>query len=238
MRLRAEDGRFLRVAHRGAAALAAENSLAAIEAGLAADVDIVEFDVLEVGGRLVVAHAPELAVPDGPTLDDALELARASRPDVGLDVDLKWHGFEEKVVDAIRRHGLVERTLISSCFAPSLRAVRTLEPSLATAFAYPFDRYRASERRVVPEALVRATLAGMKRALPARVQRMLARAEADVATVHWLVISPRLVERCHAMGAAVWAWTVNDASVIESVAAAGVDGIVSDDPRLFQRPKL
>ncbi len=83
MRLRAEDGRFLRIAHRGAAALAAENSLAAIEAGLAANVDIVEFDVLEVGGRLVVAHAPELAVPDGPTLDDALELARASGPTSG-----------------------------------------------------------------------------------------------------------------------------------------------------------
>jgi glycerophosphoryl diester phosphodiesterase len=233
VRLRAEDGRFLRIAHRGAAALAAENSLAAIEAGLAADVDIVEFDVLEVGGRLVVAHAPELAVPDGPTLDDALELARASRPDVGLDVDLKWHGFEEEVVETIRRHGLVERTLISSCFAPSLRAVRMLEPSLATAFAYPFDRHRASERRVVPEALVRASLAGMKWALPARIQRMLLRAEADVATLHWLVISPRLVERCHAVGAAVWAWTVNDANVIESMAVADVDGIISDDPRLF-----
>ncbi len=238
MRLRSEEGRFLRIAHRGAAALAAENSLAAIEAGLAADVDIVEFDVLEVRGRLVVAHAPELAVPDGPTLDDALELARASRPDIGLDVDLKWHGFEEKVVETIRRHGLVERTLISSCFASSLRAVRTLEPCFATAFAYPFDRYRASERRVVPEALVRASLAGMKWALPARIQRMLLRAEADVATLHWLVISPRLVERCHAVGAAVWAWTVNDANVIESIAAAGVDGIVSDDPRLFQRPEL
>lgn len=233
MRLRAEDGQFLRIAHRGAAALAAENSLAAIEAGLAADIDLVEFDVVEVGGRLVVAHAPELAVLDGPTLDDALELAKASRPDVGLDVDLKWHGFEERVVETIRRHGLVERTLISSCFAPSLRAVRKLEPRLATAFAYPFDRYGASERRIVPEALVRASLAGMKRALPARIQRMLLRAEADVATLHWLVISPRLVERCHAAGAAVWAWTVNDADVIESVAAAGVDGIISDDPRLF-----
>jgi len=233
VRLHSEDGRFLRIAHRGAAALAAENSLAAIQAGLAADVDLVEFDVLEVGGRLVVAHAPELAVPGGPTLDDALELARASRPEVGLDVDLKWHGFEERVVEAIRRHGLVERTLISSCFAPSLRAVRELDPRLATAFAYPFDRHRASERRVVPEALIRASLAGMRRALPARIQRMLLRAEADVATLHWLVISPRLVERCHAVGAAVWAWTVNDADVIESVAAAGVDGVITDDPRLF-----
>jgi len=233
VRLRAEDGRLLRIAHRGAAALAAENSLAAIEAGLAADVDLVEFDVLEVGGRLVVAHAPELAIAGGPTFDDALELARASRPEVGLDVDLKWHGFEEGVVEAIRRHGLVERTLISSCFAPSLRAVRRLEPRLATAFAYPFDRHRASERRIVPEALIRASLAGMRRALPARIQRMLLRAEADVATLHWLVISPRLVERCHAVGAAVWAWTVNDADVIESVAAAGVDGVITDDPRLF-----
>ncbi|HLM33832.1 MAG TPA: glycerophosphodiester phosphodiesterase [Gaiellaceae bacterium] len=233
MRLRAEDGRFLRIAHRGAAALAAENSLAAIEAGLAADVDLVEFDVLEVEGRLVVAHAPELAVADAPALDAALELARAAPPEVGLDVDLKWHGFEARVVETIRRHGLVERTLVSSCFAPSLREVRKLEPRLATAFAYPFDRYRASERRVVPEALVRASLAGMRRTLPARIQRMLLRAEADVATLHWLVISPRLVERCHAAGAAVWAWTVNDADMIESVAAAGVDGIISDDPRLF-----
>jgi glycerophosphoryl diester phosphodiesterase len=233
VRLHAENGRYVRIAHRGAAALADENSLAAIEAGLAADVDLVEFDLLEVGGRLVVAHTPELAVPGGPTLDDALQLARASRPEVGLDVDLKWHGFEEKVVEAIRRHGLVERTLISSCFAPSLRAVRKREPRLATAFSYPFDRYRTSERRVVPEALIRASLAGMRRALPARIQRMLLRAEADVATLHWLVISPRLVERCHAVGAAVWAWTVNDADVIESVAATGVDGIITDDPRLF-----
>ena len=233
MRLRAEDGRFLRIAHRGAAALAAENSLAAIEAGLAADVDLIEFDVLEMGGRLVVAHAPELAVPGGPTLDDALELVGASRPEVGLDVDLKWHGFEERAIETIRRHGLVERTLISSCFAPSLREVRTLEPRLATAFAYPFDRYRASERRVVPETFIRASLAAMKLALPARIQRMLRRAQADVASLHWLVISPRLVERCHAAGAGVWAWTVNDPNVIESVAAAGVDGVISDDPRLF-----
>ena len=234
MRLRAEGGRFLRIAHRGAAALAAENSLAAIEAGLAADVDLVEFDVLEVRGRLVVAHAPELAVDGGPTFDDALELARASRPEVGLDVDLKWHGFEERVVEAIQRHGLVERTLISSCFAPSLRVVRKLDPRLATAFAYPFDRYGANERRVVPKPLVRASLAAMRMVLPARIQRLLRRAEADVATLHWLVISPRLVERCHAVGAAVWAWTVNDSEVIESVAAAGVDGVISDDPRLFR----
>ncbi len=233
MRLRAEDGRFLRIAHRGAAALAAENSLAAIEAGLAADIDLIEFDVLEREGRLVVAHAPELAVPGGPTLDDALELARASRPEVGLDIDLKWHGFEGRVIETIRRHGLVERTLISSCFAPSLREVRRLEPRLATAFAYPFDRYRASERRAVPETFIRASLAAMKRALPGRIQRMLLRAEADVATLHWLVISPRLVERCHAVGAGVWAWTVNDANVIESIVAAGVDGVISDDPRLF-----
>jgi glycerophosphoryl diester phosphodiesterase len=233
VRLRAEDGRFLRIAHRGAAALAAENSLAAIEAGLAADIDLIEFDVLEREGRLVVAHAPELAVPGGPTLDDALELARASRPEVGLDIDLKWHGFEGRVIETIRRHGLVERTLISSCFAPSLREVRRLEPRLATAFAYPFDRYRASERRAVPETFIRASLAAMKRALPGRIQRMLLRAEADVATLHWLVISPRLVERCHAVGAGVWAWTVNDANVIESIVAAGVDGVISDDPRLF-----
>ena len=46
MRLLRGDGGLLVVGHRGAAALAPENSLAAIEAAAAHGADIVELDVL------------------------------------------------------------------------------------------------------------------------------------------------------------------------------------------------
>jgi glycerophosphoryl diester phosphodiesterase len=31
----------------------------------------------------------------------------------------------------------------------------------------------------------------------------------------------------------VWAWTVNEPAVLEEAMSFGVDGVISDDPRLF-----
>ena len=54
------------IGHRGAAALAPENSLAAIEAAAEAGVDGVEVDVLRApDGSLVLAHGPGVP-PDAP----------------------------------------------------------------------------------------------------------------------------------------------------------------------------
>ena len=63
MSLPKPPGGFWKVAHRGASALAPENSLAALEAALAAQVDIVELDVLAVEGALRLAIRPRKFVP-------------------------------------------------------------------------------------------------------------------------------------------------------------------------------
>lgn len=234
MRLLAEGGSVLRVAHRGASALAPENSLAALAAALEHDIDLVEFDVCERDGELVLGHSTEQAVADAPTLDEALAfLAKRAPPTVGFDVDLKWWGFEERAVEALRRHGVVERSLVCSFFTSSLREVRRLEPGLAVGVSYPLDRHRMSERGYVPEAAIRAALGFMRRTLPRRIESLLDRADADAAMLHQLVLSRKLVERCHACGAAVFAWTMNDADAVASVLDLGVDGVISDDPRLF-----
>ena len=52
-------GRPLRIGHRGAAMLAPENTLASFRAAVEAGVDLIEFDVIRHGSRLVVAHDPE-----------------------------------------------------------------------------------------------------------------------------------------------------------------------------------
>jgi glycerophosphoryl diester phosphodiesterase len=110
--------------------------------------------------------------------------------------------------------------------------VKRLEPRLAVARSYPRDRLRASERGL-PEPLLRGALAAMRRALPLRIAGMLRRAEADAATLHHLVVSEAVVTRCHALGVAVLAWTVNEPADLERVVRFGVDGVITDDPAVF-----
>jgi glycerophosphoryl diester phosphodiesterase len=224
------QGRVLRIGHRGAGALADENSLAAIEAAIDLGVDLVEIDVVRDGDTLRLAHGPANLTAASPRLDEALDLVSAST--TGLLLDLKSVGAEPEVVVAVRGAGLLERTVVGSCQARSLRVLKEIEPSLTTGFSYPFDRVGLSTRRTA-QPLISAGLAGMRRLLPTRIVRMLARARADAAMLHWALVSQSLVQRCHARDAAVLAWTVEDDTALRRVLAAGVDGVIANDPRLF-----
>jgi glycerophosphoryl diester phosphodiesterase len=230
VKLRAE-GRVLRVGHRGAPALAAENTLASIAAAIEQGVDLVEIDVVEEAGTLRVAHSRAELTPDSPTLADALVLA--AEQDAGLILDLKSVGAEKDVVEALRRHRRLDRAVVSSFHPRSLRALKGLAPELTTGLSYPVDRIGIADQAAF-RPLIRAGLAGLRRTLPARIGGMLARARADAAMLHYALVSPRLVERCHARGAAVLAWTVEDEVALRQVLAAGVDGVITNDPRLLR----
>jgi glycerophosphoryl diester phosphodiesterase len=80
---------------------------------------------------------------------------------------------------------------------------------------------------------VLAALVAMRATLPRRIGGLLDRAGATVATLHHLVATRAVIERCHAHGAAVWVWTVDEPRTVTRLAAAGVDGIVSNDPRVL-----
>ena len=59
--LERRDGQPLVIGHRGAAALAPENTLASFRAARAVGVDLIEFDVLSLrDGELVIAHSDDL----------------------------------------------------------------------------------------------------------------------------------------------------------------------------------
>jgi glycerophosphoryl diester phosphodiesterase len=43
------------------------------------------------------------------------------------------------------------------------------------------------------------------------------------------------VRHIHAAGGELYAWTVDDAARIARLEALGVDGVITNDPRLFDR---
>jgi glycerophosphoryl diester phosphodiesterase len=245
--------RVLRIAHRGAAALAPENTLGAFRRALELDVDFVEFDVLDLAdGTLVLAHSNDLlevshgavpghvrpmrleelreVAPELPTLDEALGFFASVT--VGLHLDVKCDRFGREVARAIGRYGLVERAVASSFSSRVLRDLRATEPELALGITYPEDRKGLARRRLLAP-LVPSVVHLLGRAVPRRLPRWLESTGAAVAMLHHGVLSQAAVDRCHAAGAAIWVWTVNEPELLRQVVALGVDGIISDDPRLF-----
>jgi glycerophosphoryl diester phosphodiesterase len=229
------QGRLLRIGHRGAAALAPENTLQSLRVAVEHGVDLVEFDVLDrADGTLVLAHSERerLGAAEVTTLEEALRFFAAEATGTGLHVDLKARGHEEALVDALRRHGLVERSFVSSFDAASLCELATREPGLRRGFTYPWDRHGLSTRRTMAPLVV-ASLLALRRVLPRRIAKLLRRAEASVAVLHWAVVSRAVVESCHACDAPVLAWTVNDPKLVSRLEGLGVDGVVTDDPHVF-----
>jgi glycerophosphoryl diester phosphodiesterase len=229
--LRRGDGPPLRIGHRGAAALAPENTLAALRAGVESGMDAVEFDVLaDVDDRLVLAHS-HLELPrERATLDEAL--AYVASTSVAAHVDLKQRGVEEPLVAALRAHDLVERTFVSSLDHRALVDFRRGEPRVPVGLSYPQDRYGVSRYRVAAPGIA-VGLTALRRALPYLVERWLDRAGAAAAVIHHRLVTPALIARCHARGAALWAWTVNDPKAAAQLEEWGADAIITDDPRIF-----
>ena len=255
IQLERRDGRPLWIGHRGAAALAPENTLRSFRTAVEHGVDLVEFDVIDLSrGPLVVAHSDHLdevshgaaqgrvrersldelrdVAPELPTFEEALYFFVDEAPSVGLHVDLKLTTRLDELAEAIVRRGLTERAVVSSFNAAALRVVRREAPSIRIGFTYPEDRLSVSRRPYLWRA-VRLGLFAMRASVPPRVPRLLRRAGASVLMLQHALVTPRAVARAHALGAPVLAWTVDEPADLERVVAAGVDGVISNDPRIF-----
>jgi glycerophosphoryl diester phosphodiesterase len=226
-------GGFWKVAHRGGASLASENTLAAVGASLGVGVDMIELDVVSAGGQLRIAHSLAQVGADNPLLEELLAFFQAEAPpSVALDLDLKAPEAVAGVLAALREHQLLPRTLLTSFHGAALRTARSIEPALKTGLSYPNDRYGLSARRALGP-FVRPGLDALRRTLPVRIDGMLRRARTDAAMLHQALVSAPLVERCHGRGIAVFAWTVEGAEDLARVLSAGVDGVIANDPGLF-----
>jgi glycerophosphoryl diester phosphodiesterase len=190
---------------------------------------MIEFDVLPGRTRpdeLFVAHDYG-ALTRNPTLTLADALAHFATPrydGVRLQIDIKRGGIEEGVVAALDGRDLRGRAFISTAARGVLERFRALAPEIPRGWTVP-DVPLVNELGIVGR-LYRA-------GLPKRATARLRSGAINALVPHWSVVTERLVEAVSAAGGEVYVWTVNDAAQIQRLAALGVTGVISNDPRLF-----
>ena len=232
-----EQGELLIIGHRGASADHPENTVEAFVGAREQGADWVELDVrLASDGSLIVHHDPwyrdgrtiwdtagDERPPEVPLLDQALDACAG----MGVNVEIKNspgdqggdhvpHGLE--VADSVtgllaaRAAAGVQEEVLVSCFDwPTLERVRARDRALATGFLV-FDL------NALPDAPERAAEAGHQALHP------------------WdPFVDAALADRCHRLGLRINTWTVDEHDRIQALGLLGVDGIVTNVPRLARR---
>ncbi len=233
-------------AHRGYSTVAPENTIAAMEAAIAAGADWVEFDVQETADGVVVL------------LHDS-DLMRVA----GLRLNI-WNTALSDIEDLDA----------GSWFGPEFASQRV--PTLAEVLEICRGRIRALielkhyghaerlEERVVEvvEAAgmsAEVALMSLKHESVSRLQELrpdwnvgllaavaigdLTRRDADFLAVNHSIATPGFIRRAHRRGKAVHAWTVNDPVQMSALISRGVDNLITKQPTvarsvLVQREEL
>jgi glycerophosphoryl diester phosphodiesterase len=140
-----------------------------------------------------------------PTLEEILEFSKKN--DVVFYLELKpggsWGG-EHALVGALRDSGEIARALVISFDAGIVLNLRKIEPTLMTGLLYDGQIENPVEKAVAIGA------------------RQLA--------VRGDLVTPALIAQARRKDLQVVCWTVNHAAHMRMLAAAGVDGIMSDYP--------
>ncbi|HEX9548958.1 MAG TPA: glycerophosphodiester phosphodiesterase [Acidimicrobiales bacterium] len=214
------------LAHRGASAVAPENSLEAFCEARRLGADGVELDVRRSeDGALVVHHDPEIAgigpisalrVTDLPPEVPLLEPALAACGELLIVIELKdlpgepgydgGHLLATLIADFVAERALTGRVVVSSFDLGAIGLVHSLEPAITTAWLTPggYDQQAALE----------SVISGGHAAIHP----------------HHTAVTPELVAEAHRAGIAVTTWTVDEPERIRDLAEAGVDGIITNRP--------
>lgn len=209
------------IGHRGASAVAPENTIAAFEAAIQAGADGIEFDVrLSSDGVPVVIHDETLYRTAGvrrrvgsmtcnelngfevPSLAQVFELFESN--DLILYLEMKEVAVAEECCRLIEQYRFKDR-VIFECFEHS--ALKTVKNINAT--------FRIASLFQPPASFI------LKRALAVG---------ADEIAVHHRLTNKRLVEKARNAGLKVVTWTVDDPAWLERAREFDIHALITNDP--------
>lgn len=231
-----EGPAYRRIGHKGADSIVTGNTLESFDAAVEVGVDVVELDVLRAKeGRLIVAHDHHDALMRKPLeLTEALDLFLEPPLDgVEIDCDLKLPGREAELAGALAGRGLLGRAMVSTQEIESLLRLRQIEPDLRLGWTYPKTKRDWTQYGWAGPA-VRAGISALRRRYPTVLAKRAPELRVQAAWVYHPIITPKAVEVAHELGLELVAWTVDDADSMRQLLELGVDGICTNDPRLFE----
>lgn len=219
MSLRFPFLRTIPIAHRGAHGPARrENSAEAISHAIALGAPGVEFDVSRLSdGSLVAWHNHCIvpggeAEPDDPGASQPVEdvLAVIAAHDVCCVFDWKGMGEEVRIERLLRRHRLLDRTLVSSVYPPALADLRREIPGLITGLSFP------------------ASVWGSTPDLAETMLLLLRECGANAAMLDLRLARPELARSLRGRGYGVFLWTAADGDAYADALPVPADGIMTD----------
>ena len=229
----------LAFAHRGGASDAPENTLAAFgdaveigfryletDAHCTADGVVVAFHddrldrVTDRTGTIAELPWSEVAAArvDGrepiPLLEDLL----MTWPDVCLNIDAKHDEVVDPLIDLVKKTGTGDRVCLASFSDERIGRMRAALPGVVTSLGA-----RATARlRAAATGLPAGRFEGECAQVPPKVKGL-------------PMVTGRFVETAHARGLEVHVWTIDDPDEMRRLLDLGVDGIMTDRPRVLKQ---
>jgi len=231
-----EPRAYRRIGHKGADAIATGNTPESFDAAVELGVDMIELDVLRgKEGRLIVAHDyHDALVRRALDLTEALDLfLEPPLDEVEIDCDLKLAGREAELIGALAGRGLLDRAMVSTQEINSLLKLRQLEPDLRLGWTYPKTKRDWTQYGWAQPAL-RAGISALRRRYPRLLAKRGPELRVQAVWVYHPLITARAIEAAREVSVELIAWTVDDAKRIGELIDMGVDGICTNDPRLFE----
>lgn len=213
------------IGHRGASAVALENTMPAFEAAIAAGADGIEFDVhLSLDGVPVIIHDETLQRTHGLrrrvldlTADELREVGVPSLPqffelmvqnDLLLCLEIKGSSAQlaEECGRVVSDFNFEDRVIVE-CFDLSvLQGIKGLRTAAL------FGRGIYTDQKLIDAA---------------------ARVGASVLALHYRLVTARLVEKAKDAGFEVVVWTVDSPTWVAQAKSIGIKALITNDPALM-----
>ena len=211
------------IGHRGASAVAPENTIAAFQAAIDAGADGIEFDVRLTGdgvpvvihdetlhrtaavrGRVANMSFDQLSQFDVPSVAELFDLFKSNQLILYLELKETQIQLIEQCCRLVEDYNLKDRTVFS-CFEHSaLQIIKNIDSTLKTAALFhSSDAFILERTRAIG---------------------------ADGIALHHRLAKPRVVEDANRAGLKVAVWTVDDPVWVKHARAMNIHALITNNP--------